>query len=1085
MARRPLALPPAAIDRWCQYVQDDVSHIAEATGFVNFELSFDEKHQHRVISPKHYIITFSSKDKARQRYHSSLLTLRLVPESSLPEQVQVGVEVRGRGGESVVCTGEYVEFELLSLVNDASKQPPLRIASGPVRVNPETQQREFMRIDLGRCVRQIITDIVDDPKHKGQKLVRSRWWICVEVLRLVCSANSLDCSALDSPSAVPLEWVICLADEKGSAAATTGAQAQDAVASDEKSIDELAKFIDGSAKRNTKARQRRKKKGEDAPEDGQDEKSITEVASEPTSSASLPSRKTTGPPTLPRAGASTTVAGQLLPSASPLKATSSTGVAQAARSAAPPRPSPPPGWSRTVDLAPALVDMWHDSAGCDVRHVAESTGFVHFFVEFSAEQRRRIVTPGHYVMAFPHVVSGQQRYHSALLKLGIVLDSDIVDETGNQTNSMQLGGRSLSSFANDQAESISFELLARESEAPVRTPLHFTTGPVRINEKTGQRESMRLDMAECVRWATPDLVEGIVNGSPQRLVRQRWWLSIGALRLICSANCLECTGLDSPGAPSLEWVACLVDEKAPANAPVPEPSPEPSPNDALEQLKLLMESLPAAVTGGSQGSAPAPSKPKTKKKAKEEELAPAAPEPPRQAPVKAAKEDDPPKPLQPAEAPRLLDAKSTGKPPPPSRTLALPSALIDSWCQFARKNVTHVAEATGFVHFELSFDADGRRQVSPEHYIIAFSNREKGRQRYHSSLLTMRIVKENEIPEDYVTPQLAVEGTVAEGEPDYVEFELLLRVHEAPVQQQLRITAGPVRTNPETGQRESMRIDLGRCVRHILTDVVDDPRGKRVVRNRWWICVETLRLVCTANALDCSALDENGKQPVEWVICLVDERGLRVPEAPLQQQEERNIDDLVSFISGKAGAAKNKKRKKKDKDKGKPDEASCLLPDDDEDPVAQVVAEATGGSGLGTNSQLQLQAAVRLLAEAAASCTAPQQAAVAAAAAAAAEAARKAAEAAAGPDAAAGQPLAACVPPAGSHVPRKAPNGGQLGVASNLDMADPTSRAFSGLAELETLLAGLRSEFAEGRVLSKLDGRNAAEALLQGGGVAQ
>merc|ERR1712070_1001473 len=139
--------------------------------------------------------------------------------------VQVGVEVRGRDGESVVRSGEYVEFELLSLVDDASKQPPLRIATGPVRVNPDSQQREFMRIDLGRCVRQIVTDIIDDPRHKNRKLVRSRWWICVEMLRLVCTANSLDCSALDEAGKSPLEWVICILDEKVAPGGTKAADA--------------------------------------------------------------------------------------------------------------------------------------------------------------------------------------------------------------------------------------------------------------------------------------------------------------------------------------------------------------------------------------------------------------------------------------------------------------------------------------------------------------------------------------------------------------------------------------------------------------------------------------------------------------------------------------------------------------------------------------------------------------------------------------------------------------------------------------------------------------------------------------------
>merc|ERR1711879_813894 len=134
--------------------------------------------------------------------------------------------VRGRDGESVVCKGEYAEFELLSRVNDASAQPALRITAGPVRANPETQQREFMRIDLGRCVRQIVTDIIDDPKHKGQKLVRSRWWICVEVLRLVCNANYLDSEALDVGGVKPLEWVICLVDEKSASPGGNPTQAE-------------------------------------------------------------------------------------------------------------------------------------------------------------------------------------------------------------------------------------------------------------------------------------------------------------------------------------------------------------------------------------------------------------------------------------------------------------------------------------------------------------------------------------------------------------------------------------------------------------------------------------------------------------------------------------------------------------------------------------------------------------------------------------------------------------------------------------------------------------------------------------------
>jgi hypothetical protein len=1057
MARRPLALPPAAIDRWCQYAQGEVSHIAEATGFVNFELSYDGKNQCRVISPQHYIITFANRDKGRARYHSSFMTMRLAAEDTLPEQVQIGIEVRGRDGESVVCGGEYVEFELLSLVNDASKQPPLLIAAGPVRMNPESQQREFMRIDLGRCVRQIVTDIIDDPKHKGQKLVRSRWWICVEVLRLVCSANSLDCSALDTADAAPLEWVICLVDEKSTA--STG--------SEQKSIDELAKFIDGGQGKK-KARKKKKGKGDlgadDEPDDAADAEDMhPDMAMANAVKQSRPSANA-------RLGQAASVSQATVTSsmqrASPL----------ASGNVGPPpsRPAPPPGWSRTVDLAPTLVDIWRDCAGSDVRHIAESTGFVHFSLSFSRETRRRLISPTHYVIAFPHGV-GQPRYHSALLTLSLVPDSEIPEDAQNVPACLRQQSTEALNY-------IEFRLLAREQEAPTLTPLRFRAGPVRINKNTEQRESMRLDLGEHIRWASPDLVEAAINGQPTRLVRQRWWLSIETLRLVCMANQLDCLGLDEPGHCPIEWVACLVDDRLPetsraadevdstnSNRTAPRggfdnslanaagrhslgaggsaevckaKSKKKKGSDAVEAASNTTAPVPKAAAAKASGklhSTPAaPAAAKAKPKAKPS--APPVEEATSESEATQDEEEDGVEFSKAMEQQKLQpEAKrpdaASGKVPPSSRTLALPSALIDSWCHFARKTVTHVAEATGFVHFELSFDSErNRRTVSPEHYIIAFPNRDRGRARYHSSLLTLRIVSESDVPEDAVMrPQ---SDTAVEGDIEYVEFELLIRVHEAPVQQQLRVTAGPVRFNAQTGQRESMRIDLGGCVRQIATDIVDDPRGKRVVRNRWWVCIEMLRLVCTANSLDCQALDKPGHPPVEWVVCLVDERGTKAGKTS-QPEEERNIDDLCDFIDGKAG---NSKKKKKKKPKEKEDSFSEAVPRTlpmREVPellktavpppppstmsasqaaaaaLSQVAASVAAGSGVKSSGMVppagslgltgsgarvdpvvQAQAAAQLLAEAVASCTSPQQAAAASAAA---EAARRAVEAAAAP----------------------------------------------------------------------------------------
>eukprot|EP00439_Symbiodinium_sp_Y106_P064527 s463_g10.t1 len=211
----------------------------------------------QVVSPRNYVIIWSNRDKGKHRYTSSLLTLRLISEASLPAEAQVGPEMRGRNAE-------FIEFELLCAPGDVSKQSQLAIVAGPVRVNTETDMREFMRIDMGRlggCLRDVLADVIDDPKHRGQRLSRRRWYICVEVMRLICSSNDLDCSALDENSdAPPLEWVLCLSDDRQvSAMAQASAKLQD------KSIDELTKFIDGGSKKG-KAKKKKVATKEEEPE---------------------------------------------------------------------------------------------------------------------------------------------------------------------------------------------------------------------------------------------------------------------------------------------------------------------------------------------------------------------------------------------------------------------------------------------------------------------------------------------------------------------------------------------------------------------------------------------------------------------------------------------------------------------------------------------------------------------------------------------------------------------------------------------------------------------------------------------------
>jgi len=508
-----------------------------------------------------------------------------------------------------------------------------------------------------------------------------------------------------------------------------------------------------------------------------------------------------------------------------------------------------------------------------------------------------------------------------------------------------------------------------------------------------------------------------MNGSSQQLVRQRWWISIDTFRLICAANSLDYSSLDQVDGTPSEWVACLVDDRLSAATAISTMSPPMAtqvhsaavgsssiiPDISLKSFDSELE----AATAHAKSSRLCNIQP-----VKEVELAGSnsAEE------LSAVGSNSVPKSASETAGGSLVSeadlthSLSNHAKTPLNRTLALPSALIDTWCQFARRNVTHITEATGFIHFELSCShVNGRRMVSPENYIVAFPNKDRGRQRYHSGLLTLRVVKEVDVPVAYATAHadLGCAGTCTE----YVEFELLMRVHDSPVQQQLQITMGPVRANPQTGQRESMRIDLGRCLRQISTELVDDPRGKRVVRSRWWVSIETLRLICTANGLDCKSLDEHGEPASEWVTCLVDEKSAKSaagqhldaqPVVEKQPEESRNIDDLVEFIAGKVGTSKKRKKKKeREKDAAGIAATSVAMPLSASQATAAALSPRSAGLGIGAADTplhgmprgdpiAQAQAAAQLLAQAAASCSTPQQAAVAVAAAAAAQRAAEA-----------------------------------------------------------------------------------------------
>jgi len=277
---------------------------------------------------------------------------------------------------------------------------------------------------------------------------------------------------------------------------------------------------------------------------------------------------------------------------------------------------------------------------------------------------------------------------------------------------------------------------------------------------------------------------------------------------------------------------------------------------------------------------------------------------------------------------------------------------MDPWSEYAAGKVINAVRATGFVRFTLRWDeAAKRRVVEPRHYVVDFPVREQGRQRHHSALLTLRVVQEEEVSRDpsvqgavanHLRCKPAVERKAISGADEYVEFELLSREHEVPSQQPLRISMGPVRANKKSGQQEFVQVDMGQCIQWIATDIVDHGSGQRLVQNRWWMCIATLRLLCIVDHIDCKALDKADVPPQEWVIRLVDVHApVNRKEEVQVQQEDRHIDDLMQFIdkrgpngnastgkSAKAGKAKKKKNKDKD---GGPSSIGCSILKEEEE----------------------------------------------------------------------------------------------------------------------------------------------------------
>lgn len=203
-----------ALAKWSRYSRAPAIGILEATSFVQFELGYDALERSCIVSPQHYLIRFSSCSEEWLKGETGFLTLRLVRSERVKDFVPVGQKIVNKKGQSVTLEGDFLQFQLLCDVKETSL--PLRITSGPSRINPQTSELEMMRLDLGRCIRDIVTDRIRDPLRSGESLLRCRWWICLELLAFIGRDNGLDCSGLQVPGAPSLKWMICLVTPAGS-----------------------------------------------------------------------------------------------------------------------------------------------------------------------------------------------------------------------------------------------------------------------------------------------------------------------------------------------------------------------------------------------------------------------------------------------------------------------------------------------------------------------------------------------------------------------------------------------------------------------------------------------------------------------------------------------------------------------------------------------------------------------------------------------------------------------------------------------------------------------------------------------------
>eukprot|EP00434_Breviolum_minutum_P022053 symbB.v1.2.019468.t2/scaffold1593.1/size164412/10 len=403
----------------------------------------------------------------------------------------------------------------------------------------------------------------------------------------------------------------------------------------------------------------------------------------------------------------------------------------------------PLGWMDPAEDAAAHLRCWRELGQCELTAVVEANRYLRLQLQ-PADKNRLLSTPGSCVLAFPR--------HDAVKRMS---DTEMLQGSNVQFFSTLLN---VFVFSNDELRdpgkegkcpppevskgNLVFELLVRQRDCLTPPPLRFSSGPC--------IPKSRVDMSRTVQWTEPELVQMRVDGREEPVIRMRWWINVEVLQVVCKSNLIDCTGLERTDVEPFEWLCCVYDDGFPG-AP------------ALQECNW-------AFRHGLKGPAVPPVLPAPA--ASPAAAAAAAAAPP--AETKAAEEAD----LE------ELSCSSNS-----SRTLALPAKLVHFWCDLVGKELPYIAKADSYVHFDVRMTSTGR-EVIPEHWIVAFVEREKSEKskaRYHTGLLNLNIIPESSVPEGYLASAQELDPN-AKGPRDYLHFELLLR--ESDTAQPLCITAG-------------------------------------------------------------------------------------------------------------------------------------------------------------------------------------------------------------------------------------------------------------------------------------------------------